>query len=120
MWDAKCDAIDKASQKFGETCETSHIKCAAAREAHQNAVVAGDEKDPVIELLDRVLVKMREAANRAVENFEKQFEKVLVPRIPAEHLPILVSNTYNTVSQFHITIWQMVADECIMPCGMIT
>ena len=43
------------------------------------------------------------------------FKEVLVPRVPAEHLPILVSNAYNTVSQFHMTIWQMVADECIMP-----
>ena len=115
MWDAKCDAINKATQKFGEMCETSHIKRAAAHEACQKAVVAGDKKDPVIELLDWVLVKTREAANRAMENFKKQFEKVLVPYVPAEHLPILVSNTYNTVSQFHMTIWQMVADECIMP-----
>ena len=114
MLDAKHDAIDKATQKFGKMCETSHIKCAAAHEACQKAVVAGNEKDPVIELLDRVLVKTREAANRAVENFKKQFEKVLVPCIPAEHLPILVSNTYNTISQFHMTIWRMVADECII------
>ena len=78
-------------------------------------MVAGDEKDPVIELLDRVLVKTRQAANRAMENFQKQFEEALVPRVPAEHLPILVSNAYNTVSQFCMTIWQMVADECIMP-----
>ena len=115
VWDAKCDTIDEATQKFGETCEASCIKCAAAREAHQKAVVAGDEKDPVIELLDWVLVKMRKAANKAMENFQKQFEEALVPCMPAEHLPILVSNAYNTVSQFHVTIWRMVADECIMP-----
>ena len=78
-------------------------------------MVAGDEKDPVIELLDRVLIKTRQAVNKAVENFQKQFEEVLVPRMPAEHLPILVSNAYNTVSQFRMTIWRMVADECIMP-----
>ena len=75
----------------------------------------GDEKDPLIELLDLVLIKMREAANKAMEAFEKQFEEALVPCVPAEHLPILVSNAYNTVSQFRMTIWQMVADECIMP-----
>ena len=115
VWDAKCNAIDEATQKFRETCEASRIKHAAAREDRQKAVVAGDEKDPVIELLDRVLVKTRQAANRAVENFQKQFEEALVPRMPAEHLPILVSNAYNTVSQFHMTIWRMVADECIMP-----
>ena len=115
LWDANCNAIDESTQKFGETCETSHIKRANAREAHQKAVVAGNEKDPVIELLDRVLVKMRQAANRAIENFQKQFEEALVPRVPAEHLPILVSNAYNTVSQFHMIIWRMVADECIMP-----
>ena len=115
VWDAKRNAIDEATQKFGETCEASRIKRAAAHEAHQKAVVAGDEKDPVIESLDQVLVKMRQAVNRAVENFQKQFEEALVPRMPAKHLPILVSNAYNTVSQFHMTIWQMVADECIMP-----
>ena len=38
-----------------------------------------------------------------------------MPRVPAEHLPILVSNAYNTISQFRMTIWWMVADECIMP-----
>ena len=38
-----------------------------------------------------------------------------MPRVPAEHLPILVSNAYNTVSQFRMVIWRMVADECIMP-----
>ena len=80
----------------------------------KKAVVAGDEKDPVIELLNRVLVKMRQVVNRAVENFQKQFEEALVPCVPAEHLPILVSNSYNTVSLFRMTIWQMVADECIM------
>ena len=115
VWDAKCNTIDEATQKFGETCEASHIKCAAAREARQRAVVEGDKKNPVIELLDRVLVKTREAANKAMEAFQKQFEEALVPRMPAEHLPILVSNAYNTVSQFHMTIWRMVADECIMP-----
>ena len=115
VWDAKCNAIDEATQKFGEMCEASHIKRAAAHEAHQKAVLAGDEKDPVIELLDRVLVKTRKAVNKAMENFQKQFEEALVPRMPAEHLPILVSNAYNTVSQFHMTIWRMVADECIMP-----
>ena len=115
VWDAKCNTIDEATQKFRETCEASRIKHAAACEACQKAVVAGDEKDPVIELLDRVLVKMRQAANRAVENFQKQFEEVHVPHVPAEHLPILVSNAYNTISQFHMTIWRMVADKCIMP-----
>ena len=115
VWDTKRNAIDEATQKFGEMCEASRIKHAAAREAHQKAVVVGDERDPVIKLLDRVLVKTRKAANKAVEAFQKQFEEVLVPRVPAEHLPILVSNTYNTFSQFHMTIWQMVADECIMP-----
>ena len=115
VWDAKRNAIDEATQKFGETCEASRIKCVAAHEAHQKAVVAGNESDPVIELLDRVLVKTRKVANKAVEAFQKQFKEVLVPRVPAEHLPILVSNTYNTVSQFCMTIWWMVADECIMP-----
>ena len=38
-----------------------------------------------------------------------------MPCVPAEHLPVLVSNAYNTVSQFHMAIWQMVADECTMP-----
>ena len=114
-WDAKSNTIDEATQKFGETCKASRIKCATAREAHQRAVVEGDEKDPVIELLDWVLIKTREAVNKAVEAFQKQFEEALVLRVPAEHLPILVSNAYNTISQFCMTIWQMVADECIMP-----
>ena len=115
VWDAKRNTIDEATQKFREMCEAGRIKHAAACEARQRAVVEGDEKDPVIELLDRVLVKTREAANKAMEAFQKQFEEALVPRVPAEHLPILVSNAYNTISQFRMTIWWMVADECIMP-----
>ena len=115
VWDANRNAIDESTQKFRETCEASRIKHANAREAHQKAVVAGDEKDPVFKLLDRVLIKTRQVANRAVENFQKEFKEALVPRVPAEHLPILVSNAYNTVSQFRMVIWQMVADECIMP-----
>ena len=117
VWDANRNAIDESTQKFGEICEASHIKCANACEAHQKAVVAGDEKDPVLELLDRVLIKTRQVVNRAVENFQKQFEEALVPRMPAKHLPILVSNAYNTISQFRMIIWQMSA-SC--PCGMIT
>ena len=39
VWDAKCNAIDEATQKFRETCEASHIKHAAAHEARQKAVV---------------------------------------------------------------------------------
>ena len=108
VWDVNRNAIDESTQKFRETCEASRIKHAAAHEARQKAVVAGNEKDPVIKLLDRVLIKTRQAANRAVENFRKQFEEALVPRVPAEHLQILVSNAYNTVSQFHMVIWQMV------------
>ena len=54
VWDVKHNAIDEATQKFGETCKASRIKHAAAREARQRAVVEGNEKDPVIELLDRV------------------------------------------------------------------
>ena len=115
VWDAKRNTINEATQKFGDTCEASRIKRAAAHEACQRAVVEGDEKNPVIELLDRVLGKTREAANKAIKAFQKQFEEVQVPRVPAEHLPILVSNAYNTVSQFQMTIWWMVADECIMP-----
>ena len=79
------------------------------------AVVEGDEKDPVIELLDKVLGKTRVAANQAVDAFQKQFKEALVPCVPAEHLLVLGSNAYNTVSQFHMAIWRMVADECIMP-----
>ena len=115
MWDAKCKAIDEATQEFGKVCEASHIKHAVTREACQKAVVEGDEKDPVIKLLDQVLVKTREVANKAMEAFQKQFQEALVPRVPVKHLPILVSNAYNTVSQFRMTIWWMVADECIMP-----
>ena len=47
VWDAKRNAIDEATQKFGETCEAIHIKCAAAHEARQKAVVEGNKKDPV-------------------------------------------------------------------------
>ena len=115
VWDANRNALDELTQKFGETCEASHIKHAKDREARQEALMAGDKKDPVIELLDQVLMKMRGVGNRAIENFQKQFEEALVPRVPAEHLPVLVSNAYNTVSQFCMIIWQMVADECIMP-----
>ena len=115
VWDAKCKAIDEATQELAKACEASHIKCAIAHEARQKAMVEGDEKGLVIELLDRVLVKMREAANKAMEAFQKQFEEALVPCVPIKHLPILVSNAYNTVSHFRMTIWQMVADECIMP-----
>ena len=68
-----------------------------------------------MQLLVKLTVKTRQTANKAMENFQKQFEETLVPRVPAEHLPILVSNAYNTISQFHMTIWWMVADECIMP-----
>ena len=79
------------------------------------AVVKGDEKDPMIELLDKVLEKTRVAANQAVDAFQKQFKEALVPCVPAEHLLVLGSNAYNTVSQFRMAIWRMVADECIMP-----
>ena len=78
-------------------------------------MVEGDEKDPVIELLDKVLEKTRVAANQAVDAFQKQFKEALVPCVSAEHLPVLGSNTYNTVSQFSMAIWWMVADECFMP-----
>ena len=115
VWDAKHKAIDDTTLEFGEVCEASRIKRAVAHEARQRAVVEGNEKDPVNKLLDQVLIKTREAANKAMEAFQKQFEEALVPCVPAEHLPILVSNAYNTVSQFRMTIWRMVADECIMP-----
>ena len=59
VWDANHNAIDESTQKFGEMCEASHIKHANACEAHQKAVVAGNEKDPVLELLDWVLIKTR-------------------------------------------------------------
>ena len=110
VWDAKHDALDEATQDIGKTCETNRIK-----HAHHKAVVAGDEKDPIVELLDWVLVKMREAVNLMVVAFQKQFKEALVPRMPAEHLPVLVSCAYSTVSQFHMAIWRMVVDECIMP-----
>ena len=79
VWDANRNAIDESTQKFGEMCETSRIKHANAHEAHQKAVVAGNKKDPVLELLDWVLIKTRQAVIRAVENFQKQFEEALVP-----------------------------------------
>ena len=50
VWDAKHNAINETTQKFGEMCEARHIKRAAAHEVRQKAVVAGDEKNPVIEL----------------------------------------------------------------------
>lgn len=60
-----------------------------------------------------MLEKTRKAANLALVAFQKQFREALVPHVAAEHLLILVSNAYSTVSQFRMTIWQM--DECIMP-----
>ena len=115
MWDTKRYTLDEATRIFGEVCEANCIKCANAHEAHHKAVVEGDKKNPVVELLDWVLVKTREAANLAVAAFQKQFEEALVPHMPAEHLPVLVSCAYSTMSQFRMTIWRMVADECIMP-----
>ena len=115
MWDAKHDTLDEATRDFRKTCETNRIKRAKARAAHHKAEVVGDEKDPVVELLDRVLVKMREAANLMVVAFQKQFKEALVPRAPAKHLLVLVSCAYSTMSQFRMAIWWMVADECIMP-----
>ena len=100
---------------FGEVCEGSHLKRAKAHEAHHKAIVEDEEKDPIIELLDKVLEKTRKAANLAVVAFQKQSKEALVPCVPAEYLLILVSRTYSTVSQFRLTIWRMVADECIMP-----
>ena len=35
MWDTKHNAIDEATQKFGQACETSCITCAEAHEARQ-------------------------------------------------------------------------------------
>ena len=120
VWDTNHNTIDNATREFGQACEASHIKCANAHKAHQKAVLEGEkdpmiEKDPVIELLDKVLEKTRIAANHAVDAFQKQFKEALVPRVPTEHLAVLVSNAYNTVSQFCMAIWWMVADECIMP-----
>ena len=71
--------------------------------------------DPVVDLLDWVLVKTRRAASVAVEAFQKQFHKALLPHIPAQHMPVLVHDAYNVVTQFHMIVWRMVADECIMP-----
>ena len=71
--------------------------------------------DPVVDLLDWVLVKTRRAANVAVEAFQKQFHKALLPHIPAQHMPVLVHGAYNVVTQFCMIVWRMVADECIMP-----
>ena len=71
MWDAKHKTIDEATLEFREACEASCIKCAIAREACQRAVVEGDEKASVIELLDWVLIKIREAENKAMEAFSK-------------------------------------------------
>ena len=120
VWDTNHNAIDNATWEFGQACEASHIKCANAHKAHQKAMLEDEkdpmiEKDPVIELLDKVLEKTRIVANHAVDAFQKQFKEALVPRVPTEHLAVLVSNAYNTVSQFCMAIWWMVADECIMP-----
>lgn len=115
VWDLKCEALDKATRVFGKTCEASHITRANACEARHRSVMEGDEKDPIIALLDQVLEKTRVAANLVVQAFQKQFEEVLVPSVPAKHLPVLVSNACATISQFHMTIWCMMADECIMP-----
>ena len=102
MWDAKHNTINKATQKFGQTCETSRITCAKAREACQKAVIEGNKKDPVVELLDQVLEKTRRAVNHTVEAFQMQYKRALVPCMPAEHLPVLVSNAYNTVPHVHL------------------
>ena len=115
VWDANRNAMDDTKWEFRQACKTSHIKCAKARKARQKAIVEGGEKDPVIKLLDKVLEKTRVAANHAVDAFQKQFKEALVPCVPAMHLSVLVSNAYNTVSQFCMAIWRMVADECIMP-----
>ena len=66
VWDANHNAIDEFTQKFGEMCGASRIKRANAHEAHQKAVMAGNKKDPVLKLLDWVLIKMRQVANRAM------------------------------------------------------
>ena len=115
VWDTNRNAIDDATWDFRKVCEASRMKHAKDCEAHQKAVAEGKEKDPVIELLDKVPEKTRVVANQAVDAFQKQFKKALVPHVPAEHLPVLGSNAYNTVSQFCMAIWWMVADECIMP-----
>ena len=66
--------------------------------------MAGDENDPIVKLLDWVLVKMREAVNLMVVAFQKHFKEALVPHVPAKHQPVLVSCAYSTVSQFCMAI----------------
>ena len=114
-WDTNHNAINNSTWKFRQVCKASHIKRAKAHKACQKAIVEIDENDPMIKLLDKVLEQTRIVANQAVDAFQKQFKEALVPRVPAEHLTVLVSNAYNTVSQFRMAIWRMVADECIMP-----
>ena len=75
----------------------------------------GDAPDPVVKLLDRVLEKMRVAFNAAVAAFQKLFWEALLPRVPAQHLPMMVSGAYNAVTQFRMIVWRMVVDKCIMP-----
>ena len=115
IWDAKCSTIDEATTKFGQVYEQSQIVRATAHDSQHEAFKQGDALDPMVKLLDHVLEKMRVAANVAVAAFQKQFQEALLPRVPAQHLPMMVSGAYNTVTQFHMIIWCMVVDECIMP-----
>ena len=89
--DGKCNAIDEATMKFGKVCEASQITHAKACEDQRKAIQKGDAQEPVVELLDRVLEQMREAANIAVAAFQKQFQEALLPHVPVQDLPMLVS-----------------------------
>ena len=97
VWDAKRNAIDEATQEFREACEASRIKRAIAHEARQRAMVEGDEKDPMIELLDRVLIKMREVANKAVEAFQSSLR--------SHWCPVCPPNTYQYWSAMFTTLF---------------
>ena len=115
VWDTKRDLLDQATTTFSQACEKACIKHAEAQEAQQEAIKKGEANDLVITLLDKVLEQTWVAANVVVKEFQKQFNEVLLPRIPCRHLPILVHGAYNTMTQFHMMVWRMVADKCIMP-----
>ena len=65
IWDAKCDTLDEATTKFSQVYETARITCTKAWDDQHKAIQEGDARDPVVDLLDWVLVKTRRAANVA-------------------------------------------------------
>ena len=107
----------KATQEYVAAVVKAREERNAAHAVEQivrrQALKDNDHGDPVVRLLGITRQAAHTQCEKAIDAFLSSIEKTLQKHVPPHAQGPLISNALSTTFQFQMSVWRMIAEECI-------